>query len=108
MARYAVAVLALSFALPLTVGARSPEPGPGAAAGSSSLTPVATLVEQAKARVGVNARVPLADAAVADSLRLGAPDTPNYIRALGQLPQATEPMAKLVQTFLYKAPCRPS
>lgn len=109
MARYAVAVLALSFALPLTVGARSPEPGvrspepgPGAAAGSSSLTPVAALVEQAKARVGVSARVPLADAAVADSLRLGAPDTPNYIRALGQLPQATEPMAKLVQTFLYK------
>ena len=41
-------------------------------------------------------------AVIGDALRLGGADTPNYVRALGELPQAVEPMAKLVQAFLYK------
>jgi AhpD family alkylhydroperoxidase len=93
MSRHALPVLTLSLASVVAAGG---------AANSVSLTPVATLVEQAKARVSVKARVPLVDVAVAEPLRLGAPETPNYVRALSQVPQATEPMAKLVQTFLYK------
>ena len=104
MSRSALTVVTLSLAS-VVLGAAGPAGPPDTAspAGSRSLTPVATLVEQARARVGTQARVPLADAAViGDALRLGGADTPNYVRALGELPQAVEPMAKLVQAFLYK------
>jgi AhpD family alkylhydroperoxidase len=94
MARHALTVATLSLTAAVVMGAAAP---------SASLAPVATLVEQARARIGTQPRVPLADTAtIAEPIRLGAPDTPNYVRALGELPQAAEPMAKLVQTFFYK------
>ncbi len=70
---------------------------------NAPLTTVAALVEQARARVNAESRVPLADGPALDaSLRLGAPTNANYIRALGELPQAAAPMANLVRTFFYK------
>jgi AhpD family alkylhydroperoxidase len=96
MSRRAVTALTLSLAASVVIGAAGVAKDP-------SYTSVAALAEQAKARVGAKPRVPLAEAvAGAEGLRLGAPDAPNYLRALGELPQATEPMAKLVQTFIYK------
>lgn len=66
---------------------------------------VASLLTQARSRVDGTARVPLADntAGLEASLRLNGADTPNYVRALGQLPpQAAPAFADLVHAVLYR------
>lgn len=72
---------------------------------AATLVSLETLTTQAKARVSGTARVPLADAglpALDTSLRLGAPTSPNYVRAMSRLPQAAQPLAAMVHAVLYR------
>jgi AhpD family alkylhydroperoxidase len=92
----AIAVLLATLSAQATGSGEAPAP-------TTPPVPVATLLEQARARVNSQPRVPLADSLPVDAaLLLGASTTPNYVRALGQIPQAAPPMAALVSTFLYK------
>lgn len=70
-----------------------------------AITSLASLREQARARVGVSARVTLSPAdapGLSPTLRLDAPETPNYVRGLGALPHAQQQMAELVHAILYR------
>jgi AhpD family alkylhydroperoxidase len=104
-----ILVLPLTLALVALGPAGSPTP---------ALTKVTALEQQARLRSGGSstgasasstgggsaARVALTDpgVALAAPLRLGGPDAPNYVRALGTLPQATQPLATLVHAVLYR------
>jgi alkylhydroperoxidase family enzyme len=74
------------------------------AADTQGTPAVAAVLEAAKARVGIAARVPLAaDSSVSTpELRLYGPGTPSYVQALGAMPQATGPMAELVHAILWR------
>jgi AhpD family alkylhydroperoxidase len=79
--------------------------GAAPAAADSTVASVATLREQARARVGGAARVALSPAdaqGLSAMLRLNAPDTPSYVRGLGALPHAQQQMAELVHAMLYR------
>jgi AhpD family alkylhydroperoxidase len=79
---------------------------PSAATSVAPLPAVASLLTKASARVEGTARVPLAteDTQSLDArLRLNGATTPNYVRALQQMPpQAGRALAEAVYAFLYR------
>lgn len=80
---------------------------------TTSLTSVADLLDQAKARTKVEARVPLADpkadgwTQLDATQRLHGPEAPAYLRAFSSLPHAVTPVANWVPTFIYKGRLSP-
>jgi AhpD family alkylhydroperoxidase len=104
--------LALTLAIgvigALTSAATSVVPPPTIAPMSSAapLPTVASLLTKASARVPGTARVPLADEnaqALEARLRLNGATTPNYVRALKQMPpQAGPALAEALYAFLYR------
>jgi AhpD family alkylhydroperoxidase len=82
-------------------------PASAPAASDPPVVAVATLLTQARARVLMPARVALEpEAAPAPALeanlRLNGTGTPNYVRALRQMPQAGRPLAELAYAVLYR------
>jgi AhpD family alkylhydroperoxidase len=78
-----------------------------------TVVPLATLNEQARQRIGAQPRIALAakDAEVikrSDVINfLGAPEAPNYLRALALLPNTVKPFAELVQAAIYAGQVEP-
>lgn len=94
----------VSLALALAIGAIGALTF--AATSVAPLPTVASLLTKAKARVQSTARVPLADAdaqSLDARLRLNGTTTPNYVRALKQMPaQAGPALAEAMYAFLYR------
>jgi len=86
---------------------------PGLAA-TPSISTLAELESQARARVTAQARVPLASDTAAvfrgiDSLEpAGNTRVPNYLRALAVKPATVKPFAHLIRTFAYEGTLPPS
>lgn len=94
--------LAMAAAAPSGLAAGEPTVDPPAA---RPLTSLANLSQQARSRVSATPRVAL-DGAVAVT-SLGSPAAPAFVRALGGLPQTTEPMARLPEAVLFKGTLAP-
>jgi AhpD family alkylhydroperoxidase len=91
---------ALSAACAESVASRPADDAP-----TTKGTPaLAAVLGAAKARVGADARVPLAasNPVSAPEMRLYGPDTPSYVQALSTMPQAAAPMAELVHAVLWR------
>lgn len=85
-----------------------------ALAAPASVASLAELEAQAKSRVNVQARVPLAPA-TADIFRQtasfepgGSARVPNYLRALALKPGVVAPFARLIRTFVYEGTLSPA
>jgi AhpD family alkylhydroperoxidase len=68
---------------------------------SYPVTPLKKLEQQAKARVNGKPRVELAD------LPSSTAETPNYLRALGSLPETVQPLTRLVDAALFSGALGP-
>lgn len=85
-----------------------------ASAATPPLTPLAELEAKARARTGVQARVPLAPdtSAVVRGVESfeppGSTRVPNYLRALAVKPSTVKPFAHLIRTFAYEGALAPS
>ena len=109
-------LLARLFTVLSVVGLSLAVPSPGIAA-QAPAAPVASLTEletQARARMSMPARVPLASAASelfrgAESLEApGNERVPNYLRALAVKPATVKPFAHLIRTFAYEGTLPPA
>jgi alkylhydroperoxidase family enzyme len=90
MTRLFTALFAISLALtPAIAGADDTS-----STTSAPLVSLDRLAQEARARVGAAARVPLGDAAGVGE--------PSYVRAFGQLPHAAKPFAELVDAVLHR------
>lgn len=92
----------LVAAAPAGLAARAGSSDPPAA---RPLTSLANLSQQARARATATPRVAL-DASVS-ARSLGSPEAPAFVRALGALPHAVEPMAALPDAVLFKGTLAP-
>lgn len=102
--RVAIATLgaSLAAAAPAGLAARAGSSDPAAA---RPLTSLANLGQQARARSTATPRVALDTSVTARSL--GSPEAPAFVRALGALPHAVEPMAALPDAVLFKGTLAP-
>lgn len=103
--RVALATLGASLvaAAPAGLAAR---PGSSDPPSARPLTSLANLAQQARARATATPRVAL-DATVT-TRSLGAPEAPAFVRAIGALPHAVEPMAALPDAVLFKGTLPPA
>lgn len=92
----------LVAAAPAGLAARAGSSDPPAA---RPLTSLANLSQQARTRATATPRVAL-DASVS-ARSLGSPEAPAFVRALGALPHAVEPMAALPDAVLFKGTLAP-
>ena len=102
--RVAIATLGASLvaAAPAGLAARAGSSDPAAA---RPLTSLANLGQQARARTTATPRVTLDPSVTIRSL--GSPEAPAFVRALGALPHAVEPMAALPDAVLFKGTLAP-
>jgi AhpD family alkylhydroperoxidase len=101
-------LLALPLAVLLASGCTGSQAAPGAAdtkAPQPATGPLGELLEAAKVRASVTPRVPLAESGLPDlapELRLHGQTVPNFVRALGAMPQAQQPFAELVHAVIWR------